>query len=107
MICDSAVDKKAEDIVIMDMRQRAAFCDVFIVMSAPSSARVKTIADHIEESLENEGHRASHKEGSLEALWVLLDYGDVVVHIFHHETRKFYNLENLWGDAPRRVFLKG
>ena len=80
-------------------------CDFFVVMSAPSSVRVKAIVDAIEESLEKEGFRARHKEGHQEALWVLLDYGDVVAHVFYHETRKFYNLERLWGDAPKRHYL--
>ena len=88
----------------MEMRERSAFCSYFIVMSAPSTVRAKTIAESIEESMESEGLRALHKEGYKEALWILLDYGDVVAHIFYEEKRKFYDLEKLWGDVPRRHF---
>lgn len=106
MICKSAYDRKAEEIVIMEMQKRTSLCDFFILMSAPSSVRAKAIVDHIEDTMENEGLRAKHKEGYQEALWILLDYGDVIVHIFYHESRQFYDLEHLWGDAPKRHFLK-
>ena len=88
----------------MELKQRSSFCDFFVVMSAPSTVRVKAIVDHIEESLKKDDHRASHKEGYAEASWVLLDYGQVIVHVFYHETRKFYGLEHLWGDAPKRNY---
>lgn len=90
----------------MEMAGRSGLCDFFVVMSAPSSVRVKAIVDHVEESLKREGLAPRVKEGYAEALWVLLDYGDVIVHVFYHEKRKFYDLETLWGDAPRRRFLK-
>ena len=104
-MCEAAYEKKAEDILIMDMKQRALFCDNFVIMSAPSAVRVKTIVEFIESSMESAGWRAKHKEGLAEAFWVLLDYEDVVVHVFYHETRKYYGLEHLWGDAPRRLYL--
>jgi len=108
LICNTAYDKKAEDIVVMDMGQRSSFCSYFVVMSASSSVRVKAIADAIEEAiLGRDGQRARHKEGYAEATWVLLDYGDVVAHIFYADTRRFYDLEKLWGDAPRRHFVGG
>lgn len=88
----------------MEMKRRTALCDFFVVMSAPSQVRVKAIVDAVEESLKEEGFRLVHKEGAREAMWVLLDYGDVIVHVFYHETRKFYDLEHLWGDAPQRAF---
>ncbi len=90
----------------MEMKQKTSLCDYFVLMSAPSSIRVKAIVDHIEETLKNEDLRALHKEGYGDGLWVLLDYGDVIVHIFYHETRRYYDLENLWGDAPKRNFIK-
>lgn len=79
-------------------------CEYFIIASGKSTTQVRAIADHIEETLEKgRGHiRPGHTEGGKEALWILLDYGDVVAHIFHNETRRFYNLERLWGDAPQR-----
>ncbi len=86
----------------MEMGKKSGFCEFFIVMSAPSTVRVKAIVDHVEETLEDEGLRVRHKEGYQEALWVLLDLGDVIVHVFHEESRKYYSLEHLWGDVPRK-----
>ena len=86
----------------MEMREKSSIGDYFVVMSAPSTVRVKAIVDHIEDSVEKHGLRVLHKEGLHEGHWVLMDYGDIVVHVFYHETRKFYSLETLWGDAPRR-----
>ena len=106
MICEAAFEKKAEDIVVMEMNGKSSLCDFFIVMSAPSMVRVRAIADFIEESMKKEGLHWRHKEGYAESTWVLMDYGEVVAHIFYHETRRFYALENLWGDAPKRNFIK-
>jgi ribosome-associated protein len=103
-ICEAATDKKADEIVILEMDRRSAFCDAFVILSAPSSVRVKAIVDHIEGTLLSHGLRPLHKEGYAEASWVLLDYGAVVVHAFHSETRRYYSLEHLWGDAPKRVY---
>lgn len=86
----------------MDMRKVAAFCDYFIVMSAGNPRQIKAIADEIEERLGQEDIRLRHREGGSEAKWVLLDYGDYLVHIFESATRGFYNLESLWGDAPQK-----
>ena len=88
----------------MEMGEKSSIGDYFIVMSAPSSVRVKAIVEHIEERLEKAGERVVHKEGLKEATWALLDYGDVIVHVFYHETRKFYSLETLWGDAPQKTY---
>ena len=90
----------------MEMNGRSSFCESFIVMSAPSMVRVRAIVDFIEESMKKEGMPPKHKEGYAESTWVLLDYGEVVAHVFYHETRRFYALENLWGDAPKRNYLK-
>jgi ribosome-associated protein len=102
LICRAALDRKADDVVIMDMTQRSSFCDYFVVMSAPSTVRVRAIVDHIEETMKREGMPALHKEGTQEAVWVLMDFGNVIAHVFYHEKRAFYDLEKLWGDAPRR-----
>lgn len=90
--------------MILEIGKKSALCDTFVIMGAPSGVRVKAIVDHIEEAVEAHGHRLRHREGYAEAVWVLLDFGDVVVHVFHHETRRFYGLEHLWGDAPRRHY---
>lgn len=101
LIAEAASDKKARDIVIMDMRALTPPTDYFIVCSAASTTQVKAIADSIEDKLVKE-HQLTflHKEGYREGGWVLLDYGDCVAHIFIEEDRQFYNLERLWGDAP-------
>ena len=90
----------------MELNGRSSLCDCFIVMSAPSTVRVRAIVDFIEESMKKEGIHLKHKEGYTESTWVLLDYGEVIAHVFHHQTRQFYALENLCGDAPKRNFLK-
>ncbi len=103
-ICTAAEERKAEDVVVMEMKDKSSIGEYFVVMSAPSTVRVKAIVDHIEETLESHGFRVLHKEGLNEGVWVLMDYGDILVHVFHEDTRKFYSLETLWGDAPRRHF---
>ena len=95
------LDKKAEDIVIMNMRKSSMLCDYFVIASAESARRVKTISEAIVEGLHKLGVRLAHIEGKKEALWVLLDYSDVVVHVFYAKTREFYNLERLWQDVPK------
>ena len=89
----------------MDMSRVSGMCDFFVVCSASSSVRAKTIAENIESRMKRDhGLRLYHREGMLEAKWILLDFGDVVVHVFKEDIRKYYNLESLWGDAPRRHF---
>ena len=89
----------------MEMGKKSSICEFFVVMSATSNVRVRAIVDRIEEAMEDEGMRVFHKEGYQDGVWVLMDFGSVIVHVFQDEMRKFYNLENLWGDVPRRRFL--
>ncbi len=98
-VCKAASDKKARDIVTMDMRGLMSSTDFFVVCSANTATQVRAIADNIEEKLEEEGISFNHKEGYREGEWVLLDYGDVVAHVFQQESREYYALERLWGDA--------
>ena len=100
-IAGAASDKKALDIVTIDMRKVSGVCDYFVIASGASTTQVRAIADHISRKLKERGERLWHIEGEREALWVLLDYGDVVAHVFLEETRRFYDLERLWGDAPQ------
>ncbi len=93
-------NKKGSDVIIMDLRQLASFADYFVICSADSDVQVKAIADQIDKSFSEEGIKCWHKEGLKALTWVLLDYVDVVVHIFRKDAREFYNLEKLWGDAP-------
>jgi ribosome-associated protein len=99
-ICAAASDKKARDIVVMDMKELMSSTDYFMVCSAPTATQVRAIADNIEEKMDEAGIHFNHKEGYREGEWVLLDYGDVVAHIFRQEAREYYALERLWGEAP-------
>lgn len=94
-----ALEKKAEDIVIMDVRKLTSITDFFVVCSAESSVQLKAIVDHIVEELEKKGVKAWHVEGYTNLTWVLIDYVDVVVHAFLKQAREFYGLERFWGDA--------
>lgn len=95
----SALEKKADDIVIMDLRKVTTMTDYFVVCSADSDTQVKAIADAVREGAREAGESIYRNEGYTDASWILLDYVDVVVHVFHKQTREFYNLEKLWGDA--------
>ncbi len=100
LIAEAASDKKARDIVLMKMIDLTPTTDYFVVCSAGSSTQVRAIADNIEEKLQEEaGMEFLHKEGYREGEWVLLDYGDCVAHIFLQDSREYYALETLWGDA--------
>ncbi|MDY6269039.1 MAG: ribosome silencing factor [Selenomonadaceae bacterium] len=83
----------------MDMRELTPTCDYFVVCSANTATQVRAIADNIEEKLAEQGESFLHKEGYREGEWVLMDYGDVVAHIFRQEAREYYALEHLWADA--------
>ena len=96
----AAGDKKADDILIMDLREISLIADYFIISSGRSTTQVKAIADHVEESLTEAGYSLLRREGYNQARWILLDYGDIIVHVFLEEVRRFYDLERLWGDAP-------
>ena len=104
LIAQAACDKKAADIIILDMRRPSLFCDYFVIVSGTSSRHVRAISDNIEEKTRQKGIRTLHVEGYGEGSWVLLDYGDIVAHVFTQEVREFYDLERLWSDAPRRRF---
>lgn len=90
--------KKAQNVMTMDLRGLTSMADYFIVCSGESDIQVKAIADAVEEGMEKEGAKPWHREAG-SANWILLDFVDVVLHVFHKNTRSFYNLEKLWGDA--------
>lgn len=100
-IAEAASDKKARDIVILDMAKVSLVTDYFIICSANSTTQVKAIADNIEDELGKKEISFKSKEGYREGRWVLMDYYDCVVHIFLDEDREFYNLERLWSEAPQ------
>ena len=96
----AALDKKALDVVVLDLQGLSGIADFFLLCSARSTTQAETIADAIRGELRSQGTRPRHSEGSAESGWLLLDYGDVVVHVFLEATRALYALERLWGDAP-------
>ncbi len=101
LIAGLAADKKASDVVLLEMEGLTSFTEYFVICSGTSTTQVKTIADYIVESLKARGIRPMGVEGASNAKWILIDFADVVVHIFDEETRAFYELEKLWLDAPR------
>jgi len=96
-----ALERKAHDVMALDLRGISSATDYFLLASGRSDVQVRAIADHIVDELKKEGHRPEHVEGLQGGRWVLVDYIDFVVHVFHPQARDFYQLENLWGDAPR------
>ena len=96
----AAEDRKAIDLQVLHLSEVSDFTDYFVICGGTSERQVQAIADAVEESLRKGGRRPLHVEGYNRGHWVLLDYGDFVVHIFQDETRRFYALERLWGDAP-------
>ncbi len=101
---DLVQERKALDVAVLDLRGRSAATDYFLLGSGASDVQVRAIADHLIEELKAGGLRPSHVEGLKEGRWVLVDYIDFVVHVFHSSVRDFYQLETLWGDAPRRIY---
>ena len=96
----AAADKKAQEIIALDVSERLALTDVFLVASGANDRQVRAIVDAIEEALHKEGAKALRKEGTSEAHWVLMDFQDIVVHVQQEEDREFYALERLWKDCP-------
>ena len=96
----AALDKKAGDLVVLDLQGLSSLADFFLVCNGRSTAQMDTIVEAVQGALRAEGIRVLHREGTAESGWLLLDYGDVVIHVFNEETRAFYGLARLWGDAP-------
>jgi ribosome-associated protein len=95
----AAEDKQARDLVVLDLRKAAGFTDYFVICAGQNARQIRAIADAITESLSAHGVKPAHVEGYDRTEWVLLDYFDFIVHIFAPETRLFYGLERLWGNA--------
>ena len=95
----AAEDKKAADVVLLDLRKAAGFADYFLICSGGNARQIRAIADSIMEALAADGAKPAHIEGYERSEWILLDYFDFIVHIFAPETRRFYGLERLWGNA--------
>lgn len=99
-IAQLALSKKGRDVLIMDLRKVSDMADFFVIVSGESDIHVKTLCNFVETELRNEKIHVWHKEGFSKLNWVLMDYVEVIVHIFRPETRAYYNLEKLWADAP-------
>lgn len=99
----AVLERKAEDILVLNMRKLTSVADAFIICSGRSNRQVTAIADSVEKALKKQGIRLLSVEGKTEGHWVLMDYGDVIIHIFYETVREFYDLEGLWRDAERVV----
>lgn len=103
MVVDLASDKLAGDIVMLDLRHIAPFADYFVIMSAESSRQIEALEEDITQSLKEAKVKPFHREGTASSGWVLLDFSDVIIHIFGSEQREYYELERLWSSAPQVV----
>jgi ribosome-associated protein len=95
------LERKASNVAVLDLKGISTATDYFVIATGNSDVQVKAIADHVVDELKKDGVRPQHVEGMSGGRWVLIDYIDFVVHVFHPQARSFYQLENLWGDAPR------
>jgi ribosome-associated protein len=95
------LDRKASDVVLLDLREISSATDFFVIASGTSDTHVRAVAEHVMEELRKDGIRAHHVEGLESGRWALIDYIDFVVHVFHPKLREFYQLERLWGDAEQ------
>jgi ribosome-associated protein len=98
---EAAHDRKAADVVVLDLRPAEGFTDYFVIVTGQNTRQIQAISDAVQESLGSKGVKPAHIEGGDRAGWILLDYFDFIVHIFSPETRSFYALERLWGSAER------
>ena len=103
---DIASDKKASDVILLDIRDVTTFADYFVICSGNNPRQIRAIADAIDEQLGEQGAKVLHREGDAEHGWILLDFGDVVVHIFGQREREYYRLERLWSEAKTVVYLQ-
>jgi len=105
-MAEAMADKKAQDVRVLDLQGISLIADYFVIAGGNSKIQVQAIAGHVEEKLAEFGLQPLRREGVREGIWILLDYGAVVAHIFQHDARLFYNLEGLWGDAKRVALPK-
>jgi ribosome-associated protein len=101
IVAEASLERAAEEVVGLDVREAVSFADVFVICTGRSDRQVRAITDAIEEAVVERGERPLGIEGYAEGRWVLIDLADVIVHVFQHEVRRRYDLERLWSDAPR------
>lgn len=99
IIKNALEDKKATNIEVLDVSEQTSLGDYFIVASCQSAVQVRACADEVEEKMEEQGFHVKHTEGYRGGSWILMDYGDIIVHVMQQETREFYSIERLWDDA--------
>lgn len=99
---DALEDKKGEDIKLLDLKGLSNIADFFVIGSGNNPSQIRAMADSVNEKLYKAGYKLNHSEGYSGGIWILLDYGNLVVHIFDKEQRDFYGLERVWGDAEER-----
>jgi len=104
LVAAAGLDKKAEDVLIFDVRGLSSYADYLVIMTADSDRQSGAIADHVDQRLKEAGQAKIAVEGYETGSWIIVDYGDVVTHVMSRETRAFYDLEGLWADAPRVEF---
>ncbi len=107
MVVDAATDKKASDIIILDLRNRTDLTDYFLICSGRSKVQVQAIADNTRERSYQSPYKVHVVEGRSTGNWIILDLGDMMAHVFHYETRRHYDLERLWGDVPVIAEMSG
>ena len=100
-VCKALADKRGKDIVALYVREKTDLCDYFVIASGNSSTQTRTLAEEVEYQMSQAGVEPTRKEGYNGSNWVILDYSDVVVHVFYKETRDYYQLERLWSDGER------
>ena len=103
IVCDTLSAKKAYDIVRLDVSGKTVLADYFVIASAKSTTQVRALAEYCMEAVEKAGGEVRRKEGLTDCRWVVVDFGDVILHVFNDETRLFYHLERLWGDGENAV----
>lgn len=105
-IVDLLSDRQAEDIVLLDISKVSTIADYFVIATATSTRQMDAIADSLSETLRQDGVRPRIREGTADSGWLLVDYGDVIIHLFSPETRTFYNLESLWNTGVQLVRIQ-
>lgn len=101
MVANAGLDKKAEDVVVFDVRGLSSYADYLVLMTTDSDRQASAVADHVDATMKAAGHSKISVEGYESGTWIIVDYGDVVTHVMGRQAREFYDLDGLWADAPR------